>query len=285
MHSNQPTGVVKLTTGRVLFFFDDHPYVCTGTVVVDPKSDRTIILTAGHCAYQYREPHAGGGRFAEHALFIPNQGDTRGKKSDEACHNDPLGCWIPAFAVVEQGWTESRFPDSVPFDVAFYVIPNVGEAHEWGFIHEGQPELSSTLEDIVEPLPIDFSWSHDQYDPAFVHGLGYSFQKDPHFRYCSSVLSTKYGINTYENLWMGTCEMTGGSSGGPILRDVTGDGRGVVISVNSWGYAQSPGMGGPRFNPHEGSHVRCLFEVAQTAEFWEAADGGIVVSPGVSHCY
>ena len=269
-HNHIYTGIIKTSTGRILFFFDNHPFVCSGTVLEDPLHDRTIILTAGHCAYQYRDI---GGRFAEHALFIPNQSDTRGDKSDELCSNDPLGCWSTAFAVVDYEWTTKNFPQSVPYDYAMYVIPNDPAAHEGGFIHEGQPELSKILEEILEPIPIDFNWElplssiHMDVPGEFTHGLGYSFDKDPAFRYCAGEMSTKFGISTYENLWLGICEMTGGSSGGPWLKDTDTDGRGTVVSINSWGYASSGGMAGPNFNTAMGSKVECLYEVAKTTSF------------------
>ncbi|KAL7537775.1 hypothetical protein ACHAWF_005892 [Thalassiosira exigua] len=275
-------GVVQLSTGRILFFFDGNPYVCTGTVVSDPKSDRTIILTAGHCAYQFRPSHAGGGRFAEHALYVPNQVDTRGRKSNEDCSDDPLGCWIPAFAVVDYEWSIRTFPDSVPWDYGYYVIPNDPEAHEGGFIHAGQPELSATLEEIVEPLEVDFAFDGEGdgrtgRGGAFAHGLGYSFDLDPSYRYCASEVGVRRGIDAYENLWIGVCEMTGGSSGGPWMTEVDRAGRGTVVSVNSWGYATSPGMAGPRLSTAKGSKAECLYERALAADFDEVVDGGIVV--------
>jgi len=277
-------GIVQTSTGRILFFFDGNPYVCTGTVLQSAPSDRTIILTAGHCAYQYRDGRIGG-RFAEHALFIPNQVDTRGDKSNEICDDDPLGCWVPAFAVVDYEWTTQGFPHSVPWDYAYYVIRNDPEVHQGGFIHKGQPNLSKILEEIVEPLPIDFEWNlgndennnNDDAPGEFTHGLGYSFNRDPAFRYCATSMTTKFGIDSYENLWLESCEMTGGSSGGPWMTHVDDEGRGTVVSVNSWGYATSPGMGGPNFATESGSHARCLYERARDAVFEDVAGRGIVV--------
>ena len=76
-----PTGQIQYSSGRVLFFFDGNPFVCTGTVIDDgDHPDRTLILTAGHCAFKYDN---NGGRFADYALFIPNQDETRGRGSDE----------------------------------------------------------------------------------------------------------------------------------------------------------------------------------------------------------
>lgn len=182
-------------------------------------------------------------------------------------------------------WTTKGFPHSVPWDYALYVIPNDPAAHLEGFIHKGQPELTRILEDIVEPIPIDFNWrvrgsatTRPNLPSDFGHGLGYSFDKDPSFRYCSSSIGTKFGISTYENLWMDGCALTGGSSGGPWLKDTDSDGRGTVISINSWGYASVTGMAGPNFSTASGSKVECLFEVAKNMPFDEVVGKrGIVV--------
>jgi hypothetical protein len=180
--------------------------------------------------------------------------------------------------VVNYEWTINSFPHSVPWDYAFYVIPNRNEVHESGFIHQNQPNLSKILEEIVEPMPVDFNWRIDGNPGEFTHGLGYSFNKDPAFRYCATNMSTKFGISTYRNLWLDTCKMTGGSSGGPWLKDTDTNGRGTVISVNSWGYSTSSGMAGPDFNTASGSGVECLFEVAKNTRFEDmVGQRGVVV--------
>lgn len=182
------------------------------------------------------------------------------------------------FALVDYEWTTKSFPLSVPWDYAFYVIPNTNEAHTPGFIYKTQPELSRILEDVVERFPIDFTYDQSTAPATMVHGLGYTFSKDPDFRYCAQALGTKYGISTYENLWLSPCDMSGGSSGGPWMKDTMSDGTGTIISVNSWGYSSSTGMAGPNFYTEGGSRVECLFERAKSADFNEAKDGGIIVS-------
>jgi hypothetical protein len=257
-------GLVQKSTGRILFFFDGNAYVCTGTVLDDEVEDRTVILTAAHCAYQYRPQ---GGRFAEHALFIPDQDSTTGTKSDETCTNDPYGCWIPAFAVVDYRWTQQGFPNSVPYDYAFYVIPNDPSAHERGYLES----TSDLLPEVSAPIPVN--WHYNHYSGDFTTGLGYSFDKDPDFRYCSGEMSTKFGIKTYENLWIGVCEMTGGSSGGPWMVDTDSNGRGTVVSVNSWGYTSSSGMAGPNLSTGE---AQCMYERAKSRSLYDY--GGYIVT-------
>jgi len=269
-------GQIQYSSGRVLFFFDGNPFVCTGTVIDDgDHPDRTLILTAGHCAFKYDSQ---GGRFADYALFIPNQDETRGRGTDETCSNDPLGCWTLAFALVDYEWSTRRFPSSVPWDYAIYVIPNVPESHQPGYIYDRQPELSSTLEDVVTRFPIDFTYDQKTAPATHTHGMGYTFSKDPDFRYCAKDLSTKYGISSYENLWLSVCDMSGGSSGGAWMKDTKDDGSGTIISINSWGYSSSTGMAGPNFYTGGGSKVECLFERAKSVDFDDGKSGGIIVS-------
>ena len=71
------TGVVQSSTGRILFFFDSHSYVCTNTFLRSAPANQTLVLTAGHCSYQYSPTSKDEGPFAKHGLFIPNRINTR----------------------------------------------------------------------------------------------------------------------------------------------------------------------------------------------------------------
>lgn len=104
------------------------------------------------------------------------------------------------------------------------------------------------------------NWDYNHYASDFTTGLGYSFDKDPDFRYCAGEMSTKFGIKTYENLWIDVCEMTGGSSGGPWMINTDSKGKGTVVSVNSWGYTSSSGMAGPNLSTGE---AKCMYEKAK----------------------
>ena len=49
------------------------------------------------------------------------------------------------------------------------------------------------------------------------------------------------------NFWLPNCGLSGGSSGGPWVQPFT-NGNGTIISVNSWGYTNQPGMAGPKLS-------------------------------------
>ena len=111
-------GAITGATGRILFEFDgsDETFVCSGTVIHDgagghaPDYDngRSIIQTAAHCAFSDVIK-----KFANKAIFIPDQASTLGSESDFDCFNDKYGCWYLSFAVVADGWTRSSFPNNV----------------------------------------------------------------------------------------------------------------------------------------------------------------------------
>lgn len=80
-----------------------------GKCTEDEENDRSIIMTAAHCVYDYKRKE-----FARDVFFIPNQADG-GSKSDTDCDNDPLGCWVPSFGVVDEDWKIRSWPDNMPW--------------------------------------------------------------------------------------------------------------------------------------------------------------------------
>lgn len=261
-------GVVQTAAGRIYFEMPSNSrrtrwagYVCSGTVVDDGATGgRSIIQTAAHCVYDdaYKA-------FARNVLFIPNQAATTGTGTDLSCTNDPLGCWTPAFGVVDDDWTTRTFPDNVAWDYAYYVVNDAG-SH---FGNGGGANL--VLESTAGALTIKF-------DPptvgAYTHALGYSYSEDPKFMYCAENLANLDAANW----WLGNCGLSGGSSGGPWLQPVD-SGNGPLISVNSWGYTNQPGMAGPKLS---GTSAQCVFATAKSSEFFptEPVDGEAGYDPG-----
>jgi hypothetical protein len=252
-------GAVQTAAGRLYFEMPDHRnlrtwsgYVCSGTVVGDEAGDRSVILTAAHCVFDDVNK-----TFARNVLFIPNQAGG-GSPTDTDCTNDPIGCWAPAFGVVDQDWTTRSFPDNVAWDYAYYVVPGTAA-------HRGTPASSDSLEDAAGTLPVQF----DAPAADRTHALGYSFRDDPRFMYCAEEMTTRGP----DNWWLPNCGLSGGASGGPWVQPMdTGSGTGPIVSVNSWGYLDQPGMAGPKLSD---SSASLLFAEAQRATV--TTGGGIVV--------
>jgi hypothetical protein len=260
-------GTVQTAAGRLYFEMPNNAkrkgpwngYVCSGTTVADSVSNRSIILTAAHCVYD--DAHKA---FARNVLFIPNQTDTTGSRTDQNCDNDPLGCWAPSFGVVDTNWTEATFPNNIPWDYAFYVVNDIGA-------HSGSG-TSDSLETAAGSLTINFTTP--EFDDGvsgagsldFTYGLGYSYDDDPKFMYCAEDMTTE-GV---DNWWLASCGLSGGSSGGPWVQPMGTDaqgkptGDGPIISVNSWGYVGSPGMAGPKL---DSTSAACVFDKAKSTLF------------------
>ncbi len=254
-------GTVHDASGRILFQLADGWYVCSGTVVTDDVTPgRSIVLTAAHCIYDDVAK-----AFALTAIFIPSQDDGENDRTDFDCSNDARGCWILDYGVVDINWTTRTFPDNIAWDYGFYVVSDT-ETHST--LNPYDASLSSLALDAEATLPIDFS-TPVVGDRA--HALGYSYDVDPEFMYCSESLGTEGSVN----YWLGSCDLSGGSSGGPWVQPMDeSSGSGPIISVNSWSYLNQPGMAGPKL--HDNS-AGLLFDHANASPL---TSPGEVVDPG-----
>lgn len=247
-------GAVQTAAGRILFTMPDGDYVCSGTAVTDGTTGRSIVLTAAHCLYDDIAKV-----FTSNAIFIPNQDDGGGDRTDFDCGNDPIGCWSLDHGVVDVNWTTLTFPNNVAWDYGFYVVSDSGA-------HSG-PGGSGALDVAAGTLAIDFT---TPTTGATATALGYSYSVDPNFMYCQESLGTNGSVN----YWLDSCDLTGGSSGGPWLQPLDG-GNGPIISVNSWGYTTRSGMAGPKLH---GTSAATLFDVATFSDL-SSASRGVIVDP------
>ncbi|WP_461516562.1 hypothetical protein [Porticoccus sp.] len=268
-------GTAKTAVGRIYFEMPANSkwkgpwngYVCSGTVVDDLASGRSIILTAAHCVYDDANQ-----AFARNVLFIPDQTNTTAAGTDRNCNNDPIGCWTPSFGVVDDNWTNDTFPANIPWDYAYYVVPTIG-AHSTGVAAS-----SEELEVAAGSLPVSFAMPlYNKDDKSDVtYALGYSYSEDPHLMYCAEDMTTE---SDYDDWWLTSCGLSGGASGGSWYQPNPSDGS--IISVNSWGYTGSPGMAGPHLH---GNSAACLLDVAEksTPNTYEDGLAGIAVNSGLS---
>ena len=261
-------GVVQSAAGRLYFEMPSNSrrtrwagYVCSGTVANDATTGRSIIITASHCVYDdsYKA-------FARNVMFIPDQADTTGTATDLNCANDPIGCWVPSFGVVDVNWTTRTFPDNVHWDYAFYVVNDTG-AHT-----SGTASAPSGLDTAVTPMDVSFAAPGIG---SVTTALGYSYDMDPQFMYCADPMES---MNA-DNYWLPNCGLTGGSSGGPWVQPFSAStGNGPIISMNSWGYTGQPGMAGPKL---AGTSASCIFANAKSAPLglsYADGDAGVAVT-------
>nr|WP_320192123.1 hypothetical protein [uncultured Desulfobacter sp.] len=266
-------GAVQTAAGRIYFEMPTaknprkpwQGYVCSGTVVSDDTSGRSVILTAAHCVYDDANK-----AFARNVLFIPDQAGTDSDEgTDRDGSNDPLGSWAPSFGVVDENWTSTTFPDNIEWDYAFYVVNDTDTtAHTPGLT----PNTSDILDVAAATLQVSFSTPY--YDDGtsgadtddFTYALGYSFDWDPNLMYCAEDMTKEGEVNW----WLPSSELSGGSSGGPWVQPMDTDtGSGPVISVNSWSYINLPGMAGPMLDI---TSAECVFNTAILTEFVDVAN-------------
>ena len=219
-------GPVVQRTGKVLFTMDGSNWVCSASAVSDSRSGYSLVLTAGHCAYDEVDE-----AFATNWTYVPSF-DTA---PTFTCAQSQFGCWTAVGLVVHSGYaTAGGF--NTQATVHDYAIAIVGPGG-----HTGTTQLDSLGTYGISYPAISTGGS--------VHSFGYPAAgryKGQDLTYCAGpTFNDQYN----ENLtWGIACTMTGGSSGGPWLAGFTTAGAGTLTSLNSYGYNGLANMYGPKFN-------------------------------------
>ncbi len=221
-------GKIYRATGRVLFTVNGGNWICSASVATDTRADISVILTAGHCAFD-QATHT----FATNWMFIP-EFDTR---DTYTCSVATYGCWTADRLVVHAG-----FANRTGFD-------QTATQHDWAFaVVDADGAGTTQLDATVGSFPIAFrSYSSGTPVAAFGYPAGGKYSGNNDLIYCSNSLGTDpYNLGRTYKL---SCDMTGGSSGGPWLTgfDATGN-TGTLSSVNSYTYSGITAMHGPKFD-------------------------------------
>jgi hypothetical protein len=238
-------GEVLKTTGKVLFAMGGSYYVCSASVADDTASGRSIILTAGHCAYD-----ESGAAFASNWMFVPDY-DTAPvslNTSGSFCAITSLGCWTASALVVARDYATAGGSNhhAVAHDYASAVVGAGGKS--------GTAQLDST----VGGHPIQFSAVTGGADTYLFGYPAEGRYRGKDLTYCRGSLG--FDPNTANATYRVGCNMTGGSSGGPWFTPF-GTGSGTMVSVNSYGYSGITAMHGPKLN----SETQTMFNTAASA--------------------
>ncbi len=239
-------GTLADSTGKVLFAMAGVYYVCSASVVTDTATNRSVVLTAAHCVYD-----EAAGAFATNWMFIPNYDAAPADLTTNGsfCSATLYGCWTASSLIAHRGYTTAGgFNDTaVVYDFAFAVLGEGGKAN-------------TLVENIVGSQAIAFT---DNAANVMVDAFGYPAAG----RYNGTDLVYCEGPTGFDALvgnatYRIGCNMTGGSSGGPWMRDLNkSTGQGTLTSVNSYGYSRDRSMYGPKFN----SDTADLYGAALTA--------------------
>lgn len=222
-------GTILRASGKVYFEMGAGAYVCSGSVATDSRTGYSLVLTAGHCAYDETNR-----AFARNWLFIPNFDGA----PTFTCSSTVYGCWTAEALVVHSGFANAGGfnTQATVHDFAFAVV---GAGGKTGV----DPQLDAAVG--------SFALTSTQVSAGdTLFAFGYPAAGKYHgndLTYCSGKIFTD-SLN--DNLtWGIACGMTGGSSGGPWLSGFnTSTGVGTLSSLNSYGYSGIKNMYGPKFN-------------------------------------
>ena len=222
-------GAIKERSGKVYFEMAGGAYVCSGTVASDTRSTVSLVLTAGHCAFDETN-----GAFATNWLFIPDFDQT----PTFTCSQTQYGCWTADALVVHEGYaTAGGFNTQATLhDFAFAVVGGGG--------HSDAAQLDATVGAFNVSIPGFSGVGQTSY--AFGYPASQKY-KGTDLVYCAGqIFEDPYNE---ELTWGLPCGMTGGSSGGPWLSSFNATtGVGSLSSLNSYGYSGVKAMHGPKFN-------------------------------------
>jgi V8-like Glu-specific endopeptidase len=185
------------------------------------SGNKSVVITAGHCVkYQ--------GTWHTDWVFVPGYDNG----------NAPYGEWPAKETLTTPEWEAS---EDLNYDVGAAVVSPVNGRY---------------LTDVVGGQGIAFNQDRNQE----MYSFGYPAETPydgTSLIYCSGDTFTDF-LNSSDNGL--TCDMTGGSSGGPWFSDFDAStGAGVQNSVNSFGYTFLPGF---MFGPYFGSDVQNLYRRA-----------------------
>ncbi|WP_158888794.1 trypsin-like serine peptidase [Amycolatopsis anabasis] len=188
------------------------------------SGNKSVVVTAGHCVkYQ--------GSWHTDWVFVPAYDNG----------NAPYGQWAARKTLTTPQWEAS---EDMNYDVGIGVVNQLD---------------GKSLTDVVGSQGIGFNQARNQNMYAFGYPAAAPYDGSK-LIYCSGSTFTDFLLTRDHAM---SCNMTGGSSGGPwFLSFNEGAGTGVQASVNSFGYTFLPNY---MFGPYFGADVEKLYNTAQAA--------------------
>ncbi|MFH8343538.1 trypsin-like serine peptidase [Streptomyces sp. NPDC018045] len=188
------------------------------------SANKSTVVTAGHCVKL-------NGAWHGDWVFVPGYHDGQA----------PYGKWAASKTLATPQWTAS---ENINYDIGAAVVAPVG----------GQ-----RLTDVVGGQGLAFNTGYNK--PMYAFGYPAAAPYDgSKLIYCSGntikdpLFSTDHGMS---------CNMTGGSSGGPWFTSFDeASGTGLQSSVNSFGYTFLPNT---LFGPYFGDDAENLYDEAQSS--------------------
>ncbi|WP_327086721.1 peptidase [Nonomuraea sp. NBC_01738] len=187
------------------------------------SANESVVMTAGHCVKM-------GGDFHTNWVFVP--GYANGQR--------PHGTWVATKLLTTPQWNAS---EDINFDVAAAVVA---------------PLQGKTLTDVVGGQGVSFNQGRRVQMHAFGYPAAAPYDGSK-LIYCSGRTFDDFLMSKDHGL---TCNMTGGSSGGPWFQSFNeSTGLGTLNSVNSFKYNFAPNW---MFGPYFGAEAQAVYATAQT---------------------
>jgi V8-like Glu-specific endopeptidase len=212
--------------GKVFFTLGGVNYVCSGNSIA--AQNKSLVATAGHCVNE------GPGAFATNWVFVP--GYINGKA--------PYGQWPAKSLHAARNWTSGG---DIRYDTGFAVVARVG---------------GKALADVVGASGVEFNQSRGMTYKSFGYPAAAPFTGQT----LVSCTGTAHddSINPQFNSQGISCDMTGGSSGGPWFAqsdtNAVSGADSFQNSVNSYGYGTNSTT---MFGPYWGSTTMKVYNYAQ----------------------
>ena len=218
-------GLALTVTGKVFFTMGGSNYVCSGAVVTDTRTDYSLVLTAGHCAYDQELK-----QFATNWLFIPAYDSTPTTQCQDALY----GCWTAQALVVHSGFASESG------------LTTAAATRDWAFAIVGAGgNQSRQLDAQVGSFQMSInSVSVNSKVAAFGYPAASPYSGEDLVYCAGKIFEDTYSSNL---TWGLPCKMTGGASGGAWVTGYS-SARGFVTSVNSYKYSGEEYMFGPKFD-------------------------------------
>jgi hypothetical protein len=242
-------GLIARVSGRVYFEMGANAYVCSGSVVNDGRAAYSLVLTAGHCAFDSVQG------WATFWMFVP-QADTL--PVVPTCQQSPRGCWTAQALVAHSRFTTAGgfTATAARYDYAFAVV-GAG-----GLDGATQLDADSPLDTDTAPDSLAIGYSGvSSGNVLYAFGYPAAAPYDgTDLVYCSGKIGQDF-FNANAT-WSIVCNMTGGASGGPWMSAFSeSSGIGTLASLNSYRYSFSNRMYGPKFT----TYTQAVYNAANAA--------------------
>jgi V8-like Glu-specific endopeptidase len=226
-------GNVYQSVGKVLFHITSGDFICSGTALTNTRTGYSLVITAGHCVYDMDHGFGSVSGFATFWEFIP-QFDSN---PTYTCGSTAYGCWTAQALVANGGFARE------------HGFTRTATHYDWGFAIVGPGGFGNTQLETTVPT-FGYSATSTMSANTIADAFGYPAAPPYHgsdLIYCQNPVGFDvFSGNTNYRL---TCNMTGGSSGGPWFSgfDTSGN-NGTIRSLNSYGYQGVTAIYGPFFN-------------------------------------